>query len=104
MKATDFKSIDSKNGTIFFQRTEKLQQVKIKGEVTAIELRQDKNNKPFYSLYILHEHDIQPTKWNLFKIEKADGLKIGDKIIGHGIYYGPNKRLLKHLKIVEAKT
>jgi len=95
-----------KNGTMFFQKIEtknnpKIQQVKIKGIVSAIELRSDVRKKPFYSVYIIHEGDSEPVKWNLFKVEKADGLIIGDKIIGHGVYYGPNKRLLKHIKILE---
>lgn len=88
-------------GTIYFQKEEWIQQVKIKGEVTAIEMRSDKNGKPFYSIHVLHDDEEYPLKWNLFKIEKADGLKIGDRIIGHGMYYGPNKRLLKHIKILE---
>jgi hypothetical protein len=88
-------------GTTYFQKEEWIQQVKIKGEVTAIEMRSDKNGKPFYSVHVLSDGEEYPVKWNLFKIEKADGVKIGDIIVAHGLYYGPNKRLLKHIKIVE---
>ncbi len=70
------------------------------GKIITIERKIDKNENPYFAVFILNAGERTPIRWNFFN-EKGNLFKNNDLIIAEGVFYSENKRLLRNMRIAK---
>lgn len=85
------------DGTIYCEKAEPVAKTRLAGKITSIERKFNKAGAPYYAVFILNAGEHESLRWNFFS-PKGKLFKKNDLIIGEGIFYSENKRLLKSMR------